>query len=75
MDSSRPVAAAALAIADLPALILSAYFNGILVEFHPPACVFAARSISSAAKFCAAPTLVECPLTSATNRSPRADTE
>jgi hypothetical protein len=66
-DSSRPVAAAALAIPDLAALIFSAYCSGIRVDFHPPACVIAAKSMSSSARSCAAPTLVECPLTSATN--------
>src|ERR1700722_7374385 len=29
------------------------------VDFQPPACVIAARSISSSARFCAAPTRVE----------------
>jgi hypothetical protein len=48
-------------------LIFSAYCSGIRVDFHPPACVIAAKSMSSAAKSCAAPTLVEWPLTSATN--------
>jgi hypothetical protein len=32
--SSRPVAAAARAIPDLAALIFSAYFSGIRVDFH-----------------------------------------
>jgi hypothetical protein len=61
------VAAAALAIPDLAAWIFSAYFSGIRVDFHPPACVIAAKSMSSSARSCAAPTRVECPLTSATN--------
>jgi hypothetical protein len=30
---------AALAIPDLAAWIFSAYFSGIRVDFHPPACV------------------------------------
>jgi hypothetical protein len=34
---SRPAAAAALAIPDRAALIFSAYCNGILGDFHPPA--------------------------------------
>jgi hypothetical protein len=34
---SRPEAAAALAIPDRAALIFSAYCNGILGDFHPPA--------------------------------------
>jgi hypothetical protein len=55
------VAAAALAIPDLAALIFSAYCNGIRVDFHPPACVIAAK------RSCAAPTRVDRPLTSATN--------
>jgi hypothetical protein len=33
----RIVAAAALVILDPAALIISAYCNGILVDFHPPA--------------------------------------
>jgi hypothetical protein len=45
--SSRPVAAAALAIPDLAAWIFSAYCSGIRVDFHPPACVIAAKSMSS----------------------------
>ena len=65
--SSRPVAAAALAIPDLAALIFSAYYSGIRVDFHPPACVIAAKSMSSCVRSCAAPTRVECPLTSSTN--------
>src|SRR5450755_2550141 len=68
-ESSRPAAAAALAIPDRAALIFSAYCSGIRVDFHPPACVIAARSLSSSARSCAAPTLVECPLTSATKRA------
>ena len=35
--SSRPATAAALAIPDLAALILSAYCSGIRIDFHPPA--------------------------------------
>jgi hypothetical protein len=46
-DSSRPVAAAALAIPDLAALIFSAYCSGIRVDFHPPACVIAANPLFS----------------------------
>ena len=65
-DSSRPVAAAARAIPGLPALIFSAYCNGIRGDFHPPACVMAAKSMLSSARSCAAPTLVECPLTRST---------
>jgi hypothetical protein len=45
--SSRPLAAAALAIPDRAALIFSAYCSGIRVDFHPPACVIAAKSMSS----------------------------
>jgi hypothetical protein len=67
--ASRPVAAAARAMPDLAALIFSAYCSGIRVDFQPPACVIAAKSMSSAERSCAAPTLVECPLTSATNLS------
>ena len=48
--SSRPLAAAALAIPDLAALIFSAYCSGIRVDFHPPACVIAAKSMSSSAR-------------------------
>jgi hypothetical protein len=58
--SSRPVAAAALAIPDLAASIFSAYCSGMRVDFHPPACVIAAKSMSISARSCAAPTLVEC---------------
>src|SRR3984893_8414304 len=65
-DSSRPLAAAALVIPDRAALIFSAYCNGIRVDFHPPACVIAAKSMSSAARALAAPIRVECPPTSAT---------
>ena len=65
----RPAAAAALAIPDLAALIFSAYCSAIRVDFHPPACVIAARSISSAAKSRLAPTRVECPLTRFTARA------
>src|SRR5450631_2154054 len=68
-EPSRPAAAAALAIPDRAALIFSAYCSGIRVDFHPPACVIAAKSMSSSARSCAAPTRVECPLTSATNRA------
>ena len=39
ITSSRPVAAAALAIPDFAALIFSAYCNGIRVDFQPPAWV------------------------------------
>jgi hypothetical protein len=66
---SRPVAAAALAIPDLAALIFSAYFSGIRVDFQPPAWVIAAKSMSSSARSCAAPTRVECALTWFTIRS------
>jgi hypothetical protein len=59
--------AAALAIPDLAALIFSAYCGGIRVEFHPRVCLVAARSMANAARSYAAPTRVECPLTSATN--------
>ena len=62
--SSQPPA---LAIPDLAALIFSAYCSGIRGDFHPPACVMAAKSMSSSARSCAAPSRVECPLTSATN--------
>jgi hypothetical protein len=55
------VAAAALAIPDLAALIFSAYCNGIRVDFHPPACVIATKSMSSSARSCVAPIRVECP--------------
>jgi hypothetical protein len=65
--SSRP-AAAARAIPDLATLIFSAYCSGMRGDFHPPACVMAAKSMSSSARSCAAPTLVECPLTCSTNR-------
>ena len=64
---SLPAFSAALAIPDLAALIFSAYCSGIRVDFQPPACVIAARSMSNAARSCVAPTRVECPLTSATN--------
>jgi hypothetical protein len=47
---SLPAFSAALAIPDLAALIFSAYCNGIRVDFQPPACVIAARSMSNAAK-------------------------
>jgi carbonic anhydrase len=50
------VAAAALAIPDLAALIFSAYCNGIRGDFQPPACAIAAKSMSSSARSCAAPT-------------------
>jgi hypothetical protein len=53
------VAAAALAIPDRAALIFSAYCSGIRVDFHPQACVIAAKSISSSARSCAAPTRVD----------------
>ncbi len=66
---SRPDAAAAFAIADRVTCIFSEYCKGIRVDFHPPACVIAAKSISSAAKSWEAPTRVECPLTRFTNRS------
>jgi len=66
---SRPEAAAARAIPFLAAFIFFAYCNGILVDFQPPACVIDVKSISSSAKSCAAPTRVECPLISVTNRS------
>jgi hypothetical protein len=49
-DSSRPVAAVPLAIPDRAALIFSAYCSGIRVDFHPPACVIAAKSMSSSAR-------------------------
>jgi hypothetical protein len=47
---SLPDFSAALAIPDLAALILSAYCSGIRVDFQPPACVIAARSMSNAAR-------------------------
>jgi hypothetical protein len=59
--ASRPAAAAALAIPDLVALIFSAYCSGIRVDFHPPAWVIAAKSMSSSASSCAAPNRQECP--------------
>jgi hypothetical protein len=56
---SLPAFSAALAIPDLAALIFSAYCNGMRGDFHPPACVIAAKSMSSSARSCAAPTRVE----------------
>jgi hypothetical protein len=53
------VAAAALATPDRAALIFSAYCSGMRVDFHPPACVIAAKSISSSARSCAAPTRMQ----------------
>jgi hypothetical protein len=47
---SLPVFSAARAIPDLPTLIFSAYCNGIRGDFHPPAWVMAARSMSRAAR-------------------------
>ena len=47
---SLPVFSAARAMPDLPTLIFSAYCNGMRGDFHPPAWVMAARSISSAAR-------------------------
>jgi hypothetical protein len=38
-------------------------------DFHPSARVIAAKLMSSSARSCAAPTPVQCPLTSATNLS------
>jgi len=35
---------------DLAALIFSAYCSGIRIDFQPPACVIAAKSMSSAAR-------------------------
>jgi hypothetical protein len=43
----------------------------IRLDFQLPTCVIAAKSISSSARSCAAPTLVECPLTSAANLEQR----
>jgi hypothetical protein len=57
---------------DLDALIFSAYCSGVRVDFHPAACMIAAKSMSSSPRSCAAPTLVECPLTSSANRAARA---
>jgi hypothetical protein len=48
---SLPDFSAALAMPDLAALIFSAYCNGIRGDFHPPACVMAAKSMSSTARF------------------------
>jgi hypothetical protein len=45
-----PVFSAALAVPDLPALILSEHCNGIRGDFKAPTSVNAARSMSSAAK-------------------------
>jgi hypothetical protein len=45
---------AALTIHDLPALIFSPYRIGIRIDFHPPVCVIAAKSMSSSASSCAA---------------------
>jgi len=47
---SLPVFSAARAIPDRPTLIFSAYCNGMRGDFHPPAWVIAARSMSSAAR-------------------------
>ena len=47
---SLPDFSAALAIPDRAALIFSAYCSGIRVDFQPPACVIAARSMSNAAR-------------------------
>jgi hypothetical protein len=47
---SLPDFSAALATPDLAALVFSAYCSGIRVDFHPPAYVIAARSMSKAAK-------------------------
>jgi hypothetical protein len=66
---SLPDFSAARAIPDLAALIFSAYCSGIRVDFQPPACVIAAKSISRSARSCVAPMLVEWPLTRLTNRS------
>jgi hypothetical protein len=41
LSQSLPAFSAARAIPDLATLIFSAYCSGILVEFHPPACVIA----------------------------------
>ena len=52
--TSRPCADAALAIPDHAALIFSAYCSGIRVDSHPPpACLIAAKSMSSSARSCA----------------------
>jgi hypothetical protein len=61
---SRPVVASGLAIPDLAALIISAYCKGIRIDFHAPAWVTAAKSISRAAKFWVVPTY---PLAFSTN--------
>jgi hypothetical protein len=47
---SLPAFSAARAMPDLAALIFSAYCNGMRGDFHPPACVIAARSMSRAAR-------------------------
>ena len=47
---SLPVFSAARAMPDLPTLIFSAYCNGMRGDFHPPAWVIAARSMSRAAR-------------------------
>jgi hypothetical protein len=47
---SLPDFSAALAIPDLAALIFSAYCNGMRVDFQPPACVIAAKSMSNEAR-------------------------
>jgi hypothetical protein len=54
--SPRLVLKEVLAIPNLGALIFSAYWSGIRGDFHPPACVIAAKSMSSSARSCAAPT-------------------
>jgi len=47
---SLPVFSAARAMPDLPTLIFSAYCSGMRGDFHPPAWVIAARSMSRAAR-------------------------
>jgi hypothetical protein len=43
------------AIPDRAAVIFSAYCKGIRVDFQPPACVIAAKSMSISLRSCAAP--------------------
>jgi hypothetical protein len=68
----RFVAAAARATPDRAALIFSAYCNGIRADLHPPACVMAAKSMSSSAIIlrCADPRRVPTHLRDKPRRDP-----
>jgi hypothetical protein len=73
---SRPVAAAALAIPDLAAVILSAYCSGMRVDFQPPACVSTSAYCDRTtflAPFLQADEFVELPLQLPERRTLNAD--